>query len=315
MISESKATMKKQVLIVGAGPVGLTMAVGAGSLTASRCGSSTGLRSAPDKSKAIVLWRAHAGTAPAIAPAAPATSWRRVTQGRRRKHHRRAARPWPMSASTGVDTPVSVRADGAAIRYGKAAGRAARTASGLTVERQNGSGAVQGGQSEWSSGGAAEGRTGCEETVEADWLDRAVTVRIVPRATVSACSFLGDTIQKRLRIGGPSRFGGYPLPSSDEMDVLSGIADGVLLVIFPMSRQSLPGHRRSRAKSKGSVPAQPTLDQVQAILTNAARGHGGVPILSGSLDFGSTNARSAIIAQGRVFVAGDAAHVHSPAGG
>ena len=55
MISESKATMKKQVLIVGAGPVGLTMAAelaryGVPVRIVDKAAQRT------DKSKAIVLW-------------------------------------------------------------------------------------------------------------------------------------------------------------------------------------------------------------------------------------------------------------------
>jgi hypothetical protein len=89
--------------------------------------------------------------------------------------------------------------------------------------------------------------------------------------------------------------------------------DGVLAT-FPIS----PGRFRVIAdygRSEGAHPPDPTLDQVQAVVDR--RGPGGVklsdPIWLSA--FRINERKVADYRKGRVFVAGDAAHVHSPAGG
>jgi hypothetical protein len=87
-----------------------------------------------------------------------------------------------------------------------------------------------------------------------------------------------------------------------------------LIAIFPIT----PGRARVIADlgpSASPTPPTPTLEQIQAILDR--RGPGGItasdPVwLSG---FRINERKVAHYSQGRVFVAGDAAHVHSPAGG
>jgi hypothetical protein len=87
-----------------------------------------------------------------------------------------------------------------------------------------------------------------------------------------------------------------------------------VLVIFPIS----PGRYRVIAdigRAKGPDPIDPTLEQVQAVVDR--RGLGGLIVsdpvwLSG---FRINERKVADYRVGRVFVAGDAAHVHSPAGG
>ena len=86
------------------------------------------------------------------------------------------------------------------------------------------------------------------------------------------------------------------------------------MAVFPIS----PGRYRVIAdsgRSEGPHPADPTLDQVQEVVER--RGPGGVVVsdpiwLAG---FGINERKVAHYRSGRVFVAGDAAHVHSPAGG
>jgi 2-polyprenyl-6-methoxyphenol hydroxylase-like FAD-dependent oxidoreductase len=91
-------------------------------------------------------------------------------------------------------------------------------------------------------------------------------------------------------------------------------SDGVL-AIFPIS----PGRYRiitdaGDAKTQGPRP-DPTLDEIQSVLDR--RGPGGViasdPIWLAS--FRINERKVADYRSGRVFLAGDAAHVHSPAGG
>jgi hypothetical protein len=89
--------------------------------------------------------------------------------------------------------------------------------------------------------------------------------------------------------------------------------DGVLAA-FPIA----PGRYRIIAdigKSQGERPSDPTLAEVQAIIDR--RGPGGLkaadPVWLSA--FRINERKVAAYRAGRVFVAGDAAHVHSPAGG
>jgi len=107
------------------------------------------------------------------------------------------------------------------------------------------------------------------------------------------------------------RLSGMPWPQSELAVYWHG--DGVLAT-FPIA----PGRYRIIADvggPKGAHPVDPTLDELQALVER--RGPGGLtasdPIwLSG---FRINERKVADYRRGRVFVAGDAAHVHSPAGG
>ncbi len=97
--------------------------------------------------------------------------------------------------------------------------------------------------------------------------------------------------------------------AADELDIYFH-ADGVLLT-FPIS----PGRFRLIADVGGAERADPTLAEVQALIDR--RGPGGVRAFEPSWLAGFTiNERKVSnYRAGRVFLAGDAAHVHSPAGG
>src|SRR6202012_498980 len=104
---------------------------------------------------------------------------------------------------------------------------------------------------------------------------------------------------------------GMPMPDSEIAAYWH--EDGVLAG-FPIT----PGRYRVIADippSDSAHPADPTLEQVQAVVDR--RGPGGLhlsdPIwLAG---FRINERKVADYRSGRVFLAGDAAHVHSPAGG
>src|SRR5262249_23033877 len=89
--------------------------------------------------------------------------------------------------------------------------------------------------------------------------------------------------------------------------------DGVLLMI-PLSATRFR-IIADLGPSSGSAPVTPTLDQVQAIIDH--RGPGGMiatdPIWLSGFRINERKVRD--YRSGRVFVAGDAAHIHSPAGG
>ena len=82
-------------------------------------------------------------------------------------------------------------------------------------------------------------------------------------------------------------------------------------------RRSLSRHRRCRRGARATaIVADPTLEEMQALVdVSAARAASVSRTRSGWPPSASTSARSRDYSRGRVFLAGDAAHVHSPAGG
>jgi 2-polyprenyl-6-methoxyphenol hydroxylase-like FAD-dependent oxidoreductase len=150
---------------------------------------------------------------------------------------------------------------------------------------------------------------GQEETVTTPWLIGCDGAHSTVRHGLNA-SFVGETLDSDWILA-DVHLQGYPWPDS-EMSIYWH-RDGVL-VFFPIS----PGRFRvvaDLASSGADHPPSPTLEQVQEIVTR--RGPPGLeahdPVwLSG---FRINGRKVADYRRGRVFLAGDAAHVHSPAGG
>jgi 2-polyprenyl-6-methoxyphenol hydroxylase-like FAD-dependent oxidoreductase len=152
----------------------------------------------------------------------------------------------------------------------------------------------------------ADGR---EEAVSADWMVGCDGAHSAVRHGLAA-PFTGETMNSDWMLA-DVHMTGYPFPDSETS--VYWHRDGVF-VIFPIS----PGRYRVIADlppSGAEHPPTPTLEQVQAIIDQ--RGPGGLsafdPIwLAG---FRINGRKVARYRWGRVFLAGDAAHVHSPAGG
>ena len=154
----------------------------------------------------------------------------------------------------------------------------------------------------------ADGR---EENLSADWLLGCDGAHSAVRHGLGA-PFVGETMNSDWMLA-DVHMTGYPCPDS-EVSVYWH-RDGVF-VIFPIS----PGRYRVIADlpptgTEHTPAPTPTLDQVQAIMDR--RGPSGLkafePIwLAG---FRINGRKVASYRWGRVFLAGDAAHVHSPAGG
>ena len=150
---------------------------------------------------------------------------------------------------------------------------------------------------------------GGEETVDVDWMIGCDGAHSVVRHGLGM-EFEGDTMPSHFILADLHLTGGLPM---DEIKTYWHEAG--VLVIFPIS----PGRYRVIAdvgepKAGGHTP-DPTLEEVQLLLDQ--RGPAGIrasdPVwLSG---FTINERKVADYRAGRVFLAGDAAHVHSPAGG
>ena len=150
---------------------------------------------------------------------------------------------------------------------------------------------------------SADGR---DETVEASWLIGCDGAHSLVRHTLGM-SFAGETLPTHFLLA-DVHLAGLDVPPSEL--AMFAHRDGVL-AFFPIG----PGRYRIIADCGASPTPDPTLAQIQAIV--ALRGPGGVTLsdplwLAG---FGVNERKVTDYRKGRAFVAGDAAHVHSPAGG
>jgi 2-polyprenyl-6-methoxyphenol hydroxylase-like FAD-dependent oxidoreductase len=294
--------MKPQVLIIGAGPVGLTMAAelaryGVAVRIVDRAAHRT------DKSKAVVLWSRtlelldRAGCTDGLVAAGNKVDAANIIVGSKVIGHINIS---------GVDSPypfaLMLPQSDTERQLGEHLGR-----FGVTVQRQTELARF----SQGDSGVTAVLRhvDGTEEVVEADWLIGCDGAHSAVRHGLGL-SFLGDTLQTDWVLA-DLHLGGYPLPATEMVTYWH--EDGVLLII-PMSATRFRIIADIGLSGEGA-PVNPTLDQIQSILD--ARGPGGMragdPIWLSA--FRINERKVADYRSGRVFVAGDAAHVHSPAGG
>jgi 2-polyprenyl-6-methoxyphenol hydroxylase-like FAD-dependent oxidoreductase len=290
------------VLIVGAGRVGMTMAA-----ELARYGVPVGIvdKSAErtDKSKALVLWSRTlelldrgGGSAPFIeagfkARAVNFIAARKVI-GRVSMDHVQS--PYPF----GLMIPQSETERLLEERL---------AALDVTIERQ-----VEVTRLEGRAKGVdavLQHPDGRKERVSADWLIGCDGAHSIVRHAVGA-SFAGETMNSDWMLA-DVHMTGYPFPDSEAS--VYWHRDGAF-VIFPI----IPGRYRVVADlplTDTNAPPTPTLEQVQAIIDH--RGPGGLvayePIwLAG---FRINGRKVSNYRWGRTFLVGDAAHIHSPAGG
>jgi 2-polyprenyl-6-methoxyphenol hydroxylase-like FAD-dependent oxidoreductase len=294
--------MKTQVLIVGAGPVGLTMAA-----ELARYGVAVRIvdkaMRRTDKSKALVLWSrtlellARAGCAEKFVAAGQQVTAANIIAGGAMIGH---------VDLTGVASPYRYALMLPQSETERLLEEHLRS-FGVTVEREVELTAFTPGA---SAVAATLRRGGGElESLETEWLVGCDGAHSTVRHGLGL-PFAGTTLQSDWILA-DIHLQGYPFPGAEL--AMYWHQDGVLAV-FPIS----PGRFRVIADlgmSEGAHPADPTLDQVQATIER--RGPGGLfasdPIWLSAFRINErkvTHYRS-----GRVFVAGDAAHVHSPAGG
>jgi len=292
-----------QVLIAGAGPVGLTMAA-----ELARYGVSVRIvdRNAvrTDKSKALVVWPRtlelldRAGCAATFLASGLRLNGARIVAGGRliaRIGFGEVASPFPH----GLMIPQS---ETERLLEEHLAGL------GVRVERET---ELAGFEADADDVRATLRRAdGGAETVRAEWLIGCDGAHSTVRHGLGM-EFGGDTLMTDWILADLD-LGGYGVPQ-DELAIYWH-AEGIL-VVFPIAP------RRYRVIADAGVAqgeahrADPTLDEVQAVLDR--RGPGGIaardPVWLSSFRINERKVKD--YRAGRVFVAGDAAHVHSPAGG
>jgi 2-polyprenyl-6-methoxyphenol hydroxylase-like FAD-dependent oxidoreductase len=299
---EMGAKLAKQVLVVGAGPVGLTMAA-----ELARYGVSVRIvdKSAQrtDKSKAIVLWSRtlelldRAGCSGSFVSQGLKVDAANILAGDKLIGH---------VSFAGVNSPhpyaLGIPQSDTERLLEEHLGRL-----GVRVERQVEVVSFKTGD----KGVEAVLRhvDGSSETVETDWLIGCDGAHSAVRHGLGL-SFEGDTLKSDWILA-DVHMKGYPFPATEMATYWH--QSGVLL-IFPITA----GRYRIIADlgtPEGQTPEDPTLDRVQAIVSQ--RGPGGLDLFDPIwLSAFRINERKVTdYRSGRVFVVGDAAHVHSPAGG
>jgi len=294
--------MTKQVLIVGAGPVGLTMAselarYGVPVRIVDKAAHRT------DKSKAIVLWSRtlelleRAGCVEAFIAAGHKVDAANIVASDKLVGH--------IDLST-VDSPYRYalmlpQSDTERLLEDYLA------THGVVVERGVEAVSFVAGDNIVTT--VLRDTQNREETVVTDWLIGCDGAHSIVRHGLGL-SFEGDTLKSDWLLA-DGHMTGYPFPESEMVTYWhqSGV-----LVVFPIS----PGRYRVIADlgpSEGDEPASPTLEEIQAVITQ--RGPPGLvmfdPIWLAA--FRINERKVSDYRSGRVFVAGDAAHIHSPAGG
>jgi 2-polyprenyl-6-methoxyphenol hydroxylase-like FAD-dependent oxidoreductase len=291
-----------QVLIVGAGPVGLTMA---SELTrygvAVRIVDKAAERT--DKSKALALWSRtlelfdRAGLADTLVAAGQKVTAANILAGHELIGHvslssvESSYRFALMLPQSDTERLLETHLAGQGIAVERTTEAVAFTDGGTSVRT------------------ILRGPGGSEETVETPWLIACDGARSDVRHSLGL-AFDGETLATDWILA-DLHIAGYPFPESEI--AMYWHRDGILAV-FPIS----PDRFRVIAdvpRATTDHPADPTLEQVQAIL--ARRGTLEMscsdPIWLSAFRINDRKVRDFRL--GRIFLAGDAAHVHSPAGG
>jgi 2-polyprenyl-6-methoxyphenol hydroxylase-like FAD-dependent oxidoreductase len=295
--------MTQSVLIIGAGPVGLTLAI-----ELARFGVPVRLvekaAQRTDKSKALVLWsrtlelldRQPGGSTPFVETGFKVSAVSFFTGIERIGHvsMESVASPYPyvlMIPQSDTERLLEERLN----------------TLGVQVEREVEATSV----SLRTDGADAVLRhpDGSRQPASADWLAACDGAHSLVRHTVGA-TFSGETMDSDWMLA-DVHMRGYPIPDTEAS--VYWHKDGAF-VIFPIS----PGRYRLLADLPPSADARsaaPTLEEVQAIIDR--RGPAGTTVfdpiwLAG---FRINGRKVSSYRWGRAFLCGDAAHVHSPAGG
>ena len=294
--------MNHPVLIAGAGPVGLTMAMALERLgVAVRIVDKAPQRT--DKSKALVLWPrtlelldVQGCAQPFIAAGVKATGARIVAEGKQLAHV-----PFDIARSTYRYALMIPQNETERLLEEQLTQLGVRVERGVELvsfaDQRDGIAALL---------RHADGR---EEPVRADWLAACDGAHSTVRHGLAAAAFEGDTLPSNWVLADLGLDGDA---ARDEVTICWS-PDGNL-VLFPIG-----GARFRVIADTGAVEPlgqpDPTVAEIQALID--ARGPAGLrardPIWMSRFRINERKVRD--YRYGRVFLAGDAAHVHSPAGG
>ena len=294
--------MIPKVLIVGAGPVGLTMAAelaryGVPVRIVDKAAQRT------DKSKALVLWSRtlelldRSGCSAAFVAAGHKVTAANMIAGDKTVGHvglSGVASPYPFALMLPQSETERLLDEHLA-------------KLGVAVERQVE--AIGFTQTQTGVTTILRRPDGAEEKVETEWLIGCDGAHSMVRHGLGL-GFEGDTLQSDWILA-DLHIAGFTIPDSELAIYFH--ADGVLAT-FPIS----PGRYRIIADigvAKDAHPDDPSLAEVQSVVDR--RGPAGLklsdPIWLSAFRINERKVKD--YRSGRVFVAGDAAHVHSPAGG
>ena len=294
--------MKPQVLVVGAGPVGLTMAAELARFgVAVRIVDKAAKRT--DKSKALVLWSRtmelldRAGCSDAFVAAGQKTAAANIIAGNKLIGH--------ISFAT-VESPYRYALMLPQSETERLLEEHLRR-QGVTVERETE--VISFAPNAGDVTTVLRKASGQEEILTAEWLIGCDGAHSTIRHGLGL-SFEGDTLPSDWALA-DVHLKGYPFT---ETELATYWHEEGVLVFFPIS----PSRFRVIADigtSAGPHPADPTLGQIQQLIDR--RGPGGIvhPSRIWLSAFRINERKVGNYRSGRVFVAGDAAHVHSPAGG
>jgi 2-polyprenyl-6-methoxyphenol hydroxylase-like FAD-dependent oxidoreductase len=287
----------KNVLIAGAGPVGLAMAIelaryGVPVRIVDKAAERT------DKSKALVLWSRtlemfdRMGCTASFVDAGMKVTGVSIVTGRRQIGHLRldgVATPYPfalMVPQSETERLLEEQLNTRAVRVERGVELVKFTASedGVVSTLRH-----------------PDGR---EETVESSWLMGCDGAHSTVRHGLGM-EFTGDTLPSDWILGDVHLSG---VPNPGEVSV-AWHAEGVL-ILFPIR-----GTRYRVIADGSALEGDPTLEDIQAVLDQ--RGPGGIQASDAIWlsAFHINERKVANYRSGCVFLAGDAAHVHSPAGG
>jgi 2-polyprenyl-6-methoxyphenol hydroxylase-like FAD-dependent oxidoreductase len=296
--------MRPQVLIAGAGPVGMTAAS-----ELARYGVSLRIvdkaAQRTDKSKALVLWSRTLE----LLDRGPGRSEPFVKAGFKALAVNFVANDGQLMGHVSMDSVKSPYPYGLMLPQSETERLLEERLSGLGIAVERQVELIGYKRTEDGTEATLRHADGNEEVLLSDWLLGCDGSHSVVRHLLGV-PFAGETLNSDWLLA-DVHMSGYPFPDSEAS--VYWHKDGAF-VIFPIS----PGRYRVLADvppSSAAVPPEPTLEQVQAIIDR--RGPGGLvafdPIwLAG---FRINGRKVGEYRFGRVFLLGDAAHVHSHAGG